>query len=75
MEYMSNRITDANNYGPHVSQLTQLMDLEGLTMFGDSRGMTLFRDALDIDQNAYPEYLEIYLSLMPHLSLGACGAL
>ena len=26
-------------------------------MFGDSRGMTLFRDALEIDQNAYPEYL------------------
>ena len=58
MEYMSNRITDAKKrYGPHVSQLTQIMDLEGLTMFGDSRGMTLFRDALDIDQNAYPEYL------------------
>ena len=37
--------------------MTQIMDLQGLSMFGDSRGMTLFRDAIDIDQNAYPEYL------------------
>eukprot|EP00943_MAST-04B_sp_MAST-4B-sp1_P000632 g632.t1 len=58
MEYMSHRIADAKQrYGSHVSQLTQIMDLQGLTMFGDSRGMTLFRDALEIDQNAYPEYL------------------
>jgi hypothetical protein len=58
MEYMARRIEHARlRHGEHISQLSQIMDLEGLSYFGDSRGMTLFKDALEIDQNAYPEYL------------------
>ena len=58
MEYMARRIEHARKrHGAHVSQLSQIMDLQGLSYFGDSRGMTLFKDALEIDQNAYPEHL------------------
>jgi hypothetical protein len=58
LEYMSLRIDHAKQrYGNHVSQLIQIMDLKGLSIFGDSRGMTLFQDALRIDQNCYPEFL------------------
>eukprot|EP00944_MAST-04C_sp_MAST-4C-sp1_P008153 g8153.t1 len=72
MEYMARRISDAKKrHGAHVSQLTQIMDLQGLSMFGDSRGMTLFRDAIDIDQNAYPEYLgNLFLINAPFIFRG-----
>jgi hypothetical protein len=58
MEYMSRRIEHASKrYGEHVTQLSQIMDLEGLSYFDDSRGMQLFKDAINMDQNVYPEYL------------------
>ena len=58
MECMSRRIEHASlRYGKHVSQLSQIMDLEGLSYFGDSRAMKLFQDTIKMDQNVYPEYL------------------
>jgi hypothetical protein len=58
MECMSRRIEHASKrHGAHVSQLSQIMDLEGLSYFDDSRGMQLFKDAINMDQNVYPEYL------------------
>ena len=74
MEYMSRRIVDASKrYGTHVSQLSQIMDLEGLSYFGDSRGMQLFWDALEIDQNACPEYLgNLFLHLYTSIGYPDC---
>ena len=72
MEYMCRRIEHASKrFGGHVSQLSQIMDLEGLSYFGDSRGMTLFKDALEIDQNTYPEYLgNLFLINAPFIFRG-----
>ena len=50
MEYMSRRIEHASiRHGQHVSQLSQIMDLEGLSYFDDSRGMQLFKDAISME--------------------------
>ena len=47
------------------------MDLEGLSYFGDSRGMQLFKDALEIDQGTYPEFLgNLFLINAPFIFRG-----
>ena len=58
MEFMARRIEHASlRHGTHVTQLSQIMDLEGLSYFDDSRGMQLFQDTIKMDQAGYPEYL------------------